>query len=646
MDGVFRTHHLGALRDVDPEAECPPCHLSLFKYQKRILKRMEVLENESVIVHPEHDVYGNPVERKVSWQFDTQVGFLMDPRNTGKREVVLAHCARYPKGTRSFPMPVSMTTANLGRRTIVQPTVEHRGGTLVVCPPGALRAWVRALASFPTIRSVALARESDGIPPWASLETMDVVVVSAKMVRGFHLNHGTHTWSRLVIDECDTIDVPRFPVFPNLFAWFLTAKPSVVFGPQWTREAVFFKPDYRMRCVVRSTGYVRDVCERMQYFADPDRMVLHTLCVMTDPDTLQRERETDVRPLDLVPLEPNARQRTFRTLMTKANETYQADPADWQAVCDLLQVRACELDTAIERHGVQRDREAIRHQIERPCDLCSTDMNAAVLWPCCGNATCLGCALETASQASFQVRERNAWTIKCPYCRACCPVDTWTVLRAPEREPESTAPLDPHVQYLLDHVRAEERTLVLVGDGASLVQTRADLLAAFRQRGLRAQPFRGALPTLHLRADQLAHHHLDVVVSHGSMDRGFEWEVDRVFGYQIDLGDFEDLTFPIRCATTDAPHPSVCTYLVQNIDTEPEGTWLQSVRQLERVSLMTLITLLSVLPEPLAQEFERHTGWTLENGDDPDASDDPDNDGFDPMDYTPGLFVDFHAFDL
>lgn len=597
MNSLFRAHHTAALTSEHPCSEAPPCHDTLYPYQRRLIHRMRLLETDTIEVQPQHLVCGSRVTRPETWVYELELGAMTDPSGTGKRETVCGLCALYPQGARPRRIPHTTTTLYIGRRTIVPALPEHPGRTLVIAPHTAVRAWVHALAKFPTLRSIALLHLPHRPIAWEELERLDVVVVSSRILRSFHHIFRDRTWGRVVIDECDTIDVPRFPSFLSHFTWLMTPRQDAIQAPRWEHETVLFDVHTPLNHVIRSSGYIRNAVETLQYATDPDHMLMRAFCVMTDPIVLEFERQEMERPVHVLSIAPNPQTMPLGALAELALKTHKEE--GWKPVADQLGLSAMPLEDAMEQHISERSVESVRAQCETLCSVCDDDLSPPVLWPCCANVTCMSCALQIAKESKFHVRAIAPWIVRCPFCRSNASVQSWVVLEDQRRVPKETSS-NPELDAILRRATRGKRMLVVLGHmygGRNEFFTKA--LEACRKRNLRAEVLRGAVQTAWKRVDALAEGSLDVLFVPATYERGLDYVADTAIGVYMDFPTFEDMTRTIRCR-----NGSNTIYFAK-----PPADRTQRISEwedIERVSLLSLASLMTMVPVG-TQPFPEHT---------------------------------------
>lgn len=587
MHSLFRAHHTSGLTTEHPCSDAPPCHDTLYPYQRRLIHRMRLLETDTVEIQPQHLVCGNRIERPETWVYELELGAMTDPSGTGKRETVCGLCALYPRGARARRVPHTTSTLYIGRRTVIPALPDRPGRTLVVAPHTAVRAWVHALAKFPTLRSIALLHLPHRQIAWEDLERLDVVVVSSRILRTFHHIFRDRTWGRVVIDECDTIDVPRFPSFSSHFTWLMTPRQDAIQAPRWDHETVLFDLRTPLNHVIRSSGYIRNAVETLQYATDPDHMLMRAFCVMTDPIVLEFERQEVERPIHVLSIAPNPQTMSLASVAELAIVTHKED--GWKPVADQLGLAAMPLEDAMEQHSSERNVESVRAQSKSLCSVCDDDLSPPVLWPCCANVTCMSCALQIAKESKFHVRSIAPWVVRCPFCRSNASVRSWVVLEDQRRAPKEMS-TTPEIDAILRRATPGKRMLVVVGHvhgGRTEFCNKA--LEACRKQNLRAEVLRGAVQTTWKRADSLAEGSLDVLFVPASQERGIDYMADIAIGVHLDFPTFEDMTRSIRCR-----NGTNTIYLAK--PPEDRNQRLSEWEDIERISLMSLASLMSLVP--------------------------------------------------
>lgn len=133
-------------------------------------------------------------------------------------------------------------------------TLTYMDTTLLIVPHSIVGQWSKYIKDQTTLTCDIVKKHSDiGNTSYDTKNankdkiekfTKDIVLVSSSMARDFDSYYKCHQYEfkRLMIDECDTINVPNFPDIRAKFSWFITSSINNLLLPKATREYYYVDP--------------------------------------------------------------------------------------------------------------------------------------------------------------------------------------------------------------------------------------------------------------------------------------------------------------------------------------------------------------------------------------------------------------------
>lgn len=138
----------------------------------------------------------------------------------------------YNKETNSNLMTYSDTY--LDKNLIFVPSFNYKkiNTNLIIVPHNIFKQWSDELIKF-NLKVKQFNRKND----FASfniddLNNYDVILCNANKLKQLDTYTDKYTWSRIFIDEVDTINIPNFPFLQSKFLWFVTATYERILMPK------------------------------------------------------------------------------------------------------------------------------------------------------------------------------------------------------------------------------------------------------------------------------------------------------------------------------------------------------------------------------------------------------------------------------
>lgn len=534
-----------------PAAKSPPVHTPLYPFQLRMIREMRNLEKMTLAIH---DPLATPRRLVTSREdeYEMMMGVLSEARGGHMESTVLGHIANHPRRVRNELLPVSTTVDQVMIRTTFRDLIDAPMGNLILVPMSKLFLWTKELARFPTLRSMVL-------PHWtprlakkytrSALRKLDVLVVPSRAARPFLNDYSRSFWTRVVIDEADTIDLGKCPWINTAFTWLVTPRIDNIMDYSLGTWGY----DRYGLTTIASRGYVRDLLHKLHVMSDPLRDLLDHVCLSSDESCIDAELGIDRHDPGFVPLphtdfdDPLAvvAQRVHVAL-EEADAASNAD-ACYQTACETMHMTSTDLNGAIstakrlhpenDRLGHPELRGILQEKCKGTCDMCMEEFDVPVFWPCCQNFTCLRCAGNITRQPAFQASGRYPWAVKCPFCRRPTATRDMCVLSNKVRckTPAFARPLMTVLDTILS---PNNRTLLFT----AYSQTGADIARYLATTSLRYKVLEGKFQEIEATLRALKEHALDVVLWCDSVEPGFAFEADQAVGVDMSILEFADLT--------------------------------------------------------------------------------------------------------
>jgi hypothetical protein len=249
----------GGTLDESSPAEPQPSRmrLPLKPHQLAVLHRMRQLEEGSFEYVP-------------GQQVSSTLGMLCDKVGSGKSMEVLARLCQQPL---LAPRPQVQTGICLEAVHVsVSSTPQYRflPTNLLVVPHGLVGQWRRYIEQHTDLTLFVLQRKNQlaQVPPEDGHP--EVLLCSSTMCKPLaqHLGSCHVQFSRIIVDECTTINLPGCPVLCGCFHWLISSSVHSVLFPSGTylvrSEAGSWERRFCDR--MQRTGFLRNILANLEYF--------------------------------------------------------------------------------------------------------------------------------------------------------------------------------------------------------------------------------------------------------------------------------------------------------------------------------------------------------------------------------------------
>ena len=182
-------------------------NISLKKHQLQTIQAMSTLESNRKRI-TEHDY------------LVSEIGILSNKVGSGKSLCVLGLIASQPRLTVQ-----DFVNFHVGNSIFVmndRSFMDIRGGNMIVVPNHLVAVWEEYLGMYTTFKYITIKKRMFPISDWEEIATCDVVICCARYYNMFN-KACPWTWSRVIFDEADSINIPAC-VKPNArFVWFVSS---------------------------------------------------------------------------------------------------------------------------------------------------------------------------------------------------------------------------------------------------------------------------------------------------------------------------------------------------------------------------------------------------------------------------------------
>jgi SNF2 family DNA or RNA helicase len=199
---------------------CQPqdINIELMEHQKTAVHAMLQLEKTGIVKAPNITHYGD----NKSFNINTNLGILADKVGAGKsldiitlinsKKTLTNNDNNHWFGSRYLSVTEDLTDV------IILPT------NILIVPHKLLPQWIKFFGHAPNLRLATF----DTQKTTDDLADIDVLIIPCTKTGDFinNFNIPTTRWSRTIIDEADSIKLPKNFEFNSLFIWLITATPK------------------------------------------------------------------------------------------------------------------------------------------------------------------------------------------------------------------------------------------------------------------------------------------------------------------------------------------------------------------------------------------------------------------------------------
>ena len=403
------------------------------------------------------------------------VGLLCDRVGSGKSFEILARICQQPSLLAQEQMQGGICIETVQVQVQVKSAYTMCGSNLVVVPHGIVSQW-RSYVENHTDLTIAVVQRRSHIAHVVRSPPVEVVICSATMCRDLIDKTQDIQWSRIVVDECTSIQLPRCPTLRGCFHWLISSSVHTILFPSGSYCVAEEGGDVRWRrCEsMQRTGFLRQVLQHLEMFPTvaplflkcndtfvEDSFQLPPLDEITlrcqapaylsivhgvaSPEITRILHAGDMDgALQLLPCPRGTADNLFSRLTTdlhdkivrkEAKVSYyqqlllsERDPLTRQ----VLEQRLREATEVLEQLQTQRQtvQQRLQNHDGEMCPVCLDKPEHACITGCCKHIFCVRC-----------LQQALALTPQCPYCRRPAGEDTMMLITAehdakpPERPP-------------------------------------------------------------------------------------------------------------------------------------------------------------------------------------------------------------------
>lgn len=256
--GQYPRFNISTIYNLDDyEEQSRKIKIPLYLHQKLDVKKMKDLEESDIIFYKEDDPRFEPGENING--FFTKVGFLAEEPGYGKSLTILARIAAEPKlKIKPNTERIYITTQN-SMFFQEAPKRKYLKTNVIVVPFKIITQWISYLEDYTSLTFAALQSKKDfefedDDACFDFFKKHKVVLITDTMYRNLKSTFiDSVIISRLVIDEADTIKVPKTKTTKNsffnaVFTWFVTASVSNLMNTAaWRSKGVMYEISYLLK---------------------------------------------------------------------------------------------------------------------------------------------------------------------------------------------------------------------------------------------------------------------------------------------------------------------------------------------------------------------------------------------------------------
>lgn len=226
------------LTDASPQISQPKdLKISLMEHQKTAVYAMRKLEETGKLLAKNITQYGDPM----NFNIETIVGILADKMGSGKSLMIISLILTYSTapernyfwgGTKYISIE---TTYNDG-------LMKESNVNLLIVPHKLMNQWIKFFEYAPTLKieSYSEIKDDERIKDYDSIKDKNVIIVSCTKVGDFIKKFQNVKWSRVIIDEADSISISVKHDIKSNFIWLVTGTPkSLRFSNKYFLSTIF-----------------------------------------------------------------------------------------------------------------------------------------------------------------------------------------------------------------------------------------------------------------------------------------------------------------------------------------------------------------------------------------------------------------------
>lgn len=249
-----------ATHDVQPNGIY---RLGLKKHQLQSIRAMDALESATSSIMDGETIVA-------------EIGILSNKIGSGKSLCVLGLIA-----FRVRLASQSMVTYHFGDAAYVMHPIVITGGNLIVVPNHLVHMWAAYIVRYTTLTSMIIKKDMFPLD-WENIATYDIVLCGASYYNML-IKSCPWTWSRVVFDEADSINIPACVKPSARFVWFVSSSlNNLLFcdGHFWKYETEGRLTRMTTNGIARS-GYIKTTFKRLES-VHADRILPRLIVKMND----------------------------------------------------------------------------------------------------------------------------------------------------------------------------------------------------------------------------------------------------------------------------------------------------------------------------------------------------------------------------
>lgn len=213
---------------------CQLQNIELRQHQLHAVQKMISLEKKE-------DIFGPGESTGI---FDTNYGILCDKVGSGKSIMILALLLLKPLSQGIYENQVVDYSYcyDIGYRIVTKRIGIYFPCNIIVVPHTLCSQWSRYITSYTNFSFMCIKTHREVMKYKESMETSDymIVIVSNKVFNGFADEFREKTFSRVIFDEVDTIDIPNTKRIKAGFYWLVSASvTNFIYGRRRNKGFIF-----------------------------------------------------------------------------------------------------------------------------------------------------------------------------------------------------------------------------------------------------------------------------------------------------------------------------------------------------------------------------------------------------------------------
>ncbi|AYV78416.1 MAG: DEAD/SNF2-like helicase [Edafosvirus sp.] len=393
--------------------------IELREHQKTIVHAMKQLENTTNIEAKQIIHYNDSLSNFI---LETSVAILGDKVGAGKSLMIISLILEQKQPPyreqifEGYPFLLIKSCSNY----------EKFKTNLLIVPNKIVTQWTKFFENAPILKIYVCSGTMKDINELdiKDLDNYDVVIVGCSKYKEFNEKFQNVKWGRIIIDEADTIKLPKTASFITSFLWLVTGTPTGLMYDNKTSITKIFKGlkswifDYLL--VKNDIQYL----EKSILLPVPKRFVIKCLTpveikIITNiiPASVMNMINAGNTDDAIKTLNCNVDtdENILQVITKNIQEAIKNKKIDLEAEEKKKQNSKIEnkkikqIEKAIERLNIRYNsiKEKIYDLNNHYCPICMGEFNKPVLLNCCKNLFCFECILLSINKSQN----------KCPYCR-------------------------------------------------------------------------------------------------------------------------------------------------------------------------------------------------------------------------------------